>query len=743
MSFVNPLFLAAAGAVAAPIIIHLLNRQRYKKVEWAAMRFILEAIRRTHRRLRLEEILLLCLRCAILILLAVALARPFVSGSLLGIGKEGDRHVILAIDASYSMGARAGHETAFDRAQKQAAGIIADLRRGDKLSVVVLSHAPHALHADPTSHHELARTEVMRLTPSHGGANLASALEVLRELVRKSKPRNAELYILTDNQRRFWNGLKEEPNADLRIALSQLARAARTFVLDTGAEPGGNVTVSDFRTSVPVVTKGFPFRFLADLVNYGGDPATDVEVTLFIDERRHATRSVNLAPGETKTVAFDYRFDKTGPIPARIQLSADSLALDNHRYLALQVEEGVKVLVVDPKIMEPALRSESFFLRFALNPQFEEGRNDTSPIVVATASPRDLDVLDLNEFRAIFLTNIGDDAPAERLAEYVRNGGGLIQFLGDRTTATASNARYAAFLAAPLAGQGGDASRRRFVNILESDTDHPVLRELKDHDRSLKHLLVYQYFTCDETRMPQDATVLARYAGGQGLADTGAPAVVERRIGKGRSILVTTSVGDPKWSEMFADYTGTFHMFLHELTRYASRGGSETLQLQVGESITKRLPSDLFQKEVLLRPPGREPIPQTVSKDDAGEFRVTFEDTEASGLYSLQRATMAEPRPEDAITWFAVNIDPREGDLLREPTEELQEFLREMGVTLLSPGEGGSSMHRRAGGAEYWKEILFLLLIVLGVEMFCAWRFGSFRKKELGTVQPGATVSNR
>jgi len=170
MEFINPLFLFATGAIAAPIIIHLLNRQRYKKVEWAAMRFVLEAIKRTHRRLRLEEILLLILRCLILVLLAMALARPYITGSLLGLAGDGNRYAIIVLDASYSTGARVGHESAFDRAKKQAAGIIADLQKGDRLSVVVLSHVPHALQADPTSNLEGARTELMNLAPSHGGA---------------------------------------------------------------------------------------------------------------------------------------------------------------------------------------------------------------------------------------------------------------------------------------------------------------------------------------------------------------------------------------------------------------------------------------------------------------------------------------------------------------------------------------------------------------------------------------------
>jgi len=736
MEFLNPLFLAGMGAIAAPIIIHLLNRQRYKKVEWAAMRFILEAIKRTHRRLRLEEILLLIMRCLILMLLALALSRPFITGSLLGLASEGNRYAIIALDASYSTGARTGHETAFDRAKKQAAGIISDLQKGDKLSVVILSHTPHALQADPTSNLEAARTEVMNLAPSHGGATLASSLEPLRELVKKSKLKNINLYLLTDNQRRFWLGLKEEPNSDRRIAFENLAQSARTYVIDVGQDVGPNLTVSGLRTSTPVITRGFPFKFIADVTNYGGDPVQNVELTLWVGEQRHSTRTMQLNPGETKSAAFDYRFDITGPVPVRAQLSADSLEIDNHRHLALDVEEGVKVLVVDPKILEPPLKSESFFLRYALNPQFEEGKTEKSPILFSTAAPRDLDAMDLNEYRVVFLTNVGDDiaeAAVRRLHEYVKNGGGLIQFLGGAASAGSFNSKYlgeTGFLAAPLGGQGGDSTRKRFVNIQESETDHPVLRELKDHNRSLRQLLVYQYFSVDETRLPEGALVLARYAGGQGMAETGSPAIVERRIGKGRSILITTSVGDETWSHMFADYTGTFHMFLHELTRYSSRGGAETLQIQVGETITKLVPSELFQKEVLLRPPEREPIPQTVSKNDAGEFRVSFDATELSGLYLLQRATTAvKPGPEDTVAWFAVNIDPREGDLLREPPEEMKKFLEDRRVLLLAPGSDPTPIVEKTSGAEYWKEIAILLLILMAVEMFFAWRFGSFRKK--------------
>ena len=89
------------------------------------------------------------------------------------------------------------------------------------------------------------------------------------------------------------------------------------------------------------------------------------------------------------------------------------------------------------------------------------------------------------------------------------------------------------------------------MRIHAEEIDHPVLRTLKDNDRKLDHLFVFQYLGCDESRLPEDAVVLARYGSEQELAGTGSPAIVERPIGKGRVILITTSIGDENWAEMF------------------------------------------------------------------------------------------------------------------------------------------------------------------------------------------------
>ena len=97
--FVHPALLAGAGLALVPLVIHLLNRQRYKPLRWAAMRFVLAAQRRTRRRVQLENLLLLFLRMAGIALLALAVARPFTGAkSPLAALTESRRDVVVVID---------------------------------------------------------------------------------------------------------------------------------------------------------------------------------------------------------------------------------------------------------------------------------------------------------------------------------------------------------------------------------------------------------------------------------------------------------------------------------------------------------------------------------------------------------------------------------------------------------------------------------------------------------------------
>src|SRR6187399_198171 len=120
MSFLNPILLGGLAAVSVPIIIHLLNRRKFRKVVWAAMKFLQNAVEQNQRRMRIEDMILLALRCLLLALLALALARPaFKSASSDVFGQSKVTGVII-LDNSYSMGMSDGTTTRFEKARQAA-----------------------------------------------------------------------------------------------------------------------------------------------------------------------------------------------------------------------------------------------------------------------------------------------------------------------------------------------------------------------------------------------------------------------------------------------------------------------------------------------------------------------------------------------------------------------------------------------------------------------------------------------
>jgi len=140
LTIINPALLYIGAALATiPVIIHLLNRLRYRRVIWAAMEFLLAAHRKNARRIRLEHLILLIIRTLIVLLLAAALGRPVLKGLLARMGRSAV-HRVLVIDDSFSMAARygvsAGEETVIKEARKTAEWLVKSFDERDGVSLV-------------------------------------------------------------------------------------------------------------------------------------------------------------------------------------------------------------------------------------------------------------------------------------------------------------------------------------------------------------------------------------------------------------------------------------------------------------------------------------------------------------------------------------------------------------------------------------------------------------------------------
>src|SRR5262245_51903301 len=192
LAFISPAFFAAGILLASvPIIIHILNRRRFKIVNWAAMEFLLRAMRKNRRRLRFEQWLLLAVRCCVLLLLGIALARPVACSqqSLASLAAQRSGLHVLVIDNSYSMSYvsdRPDAKTNLDQAKRMARQTIERLAAGGE-SVAIITTAAPATAVLPKPIYDLAaaRSAVDRIEQSYSGTDLPGALRLATQIAHE------------------------------------------------------------------------------------------------------------------------------------------------------------------------------------------------------------------------------------------------------------------------------------------------------------------------------------------------------------------------------------------------------------------------------------------------------------------------------------------------------------------------------------------------------------------------------
>lgn len=176
MAFLNPLLLFGIAGIASPIVIHLLAKKKTKRVIWAAMRFLKVVIEKNQKRLTLEDLLLLLMRCALLILLALALARPsFKQGGFGGFG-DSNEAAIIALDNSASMSQSDGVSSKVEKAQKAAEEALDSLPAGSAAAVWLVSDVVKGVIPEPTHDFALARKMIREARRSDRGTALQAAL---------------------------------------------------------------------------------------------------------------------------------------------------------------------------------------------------------------------------------------------------------------------------------------------------------------------------------------------------------------------------------------------------------------------------------------------------------------------------------------------------------------------------------------------------------------------------------------
>jgi hypothetical protein len=724
------------AAAALPLAIHLLSRRRYRETPWAAMEYLLAALKRRARKIRLEQWLLLALRTLLVVLVVLAVAEPYSERPGLVSAAGVPTHRVLVLDGSYSMACKSADKSRFEAAKELAERIVDQSPQGDAFTLVLMAAPPRVVVGTPTSDAGPLREEIENLEVLHTGADLPATVQAVRQLLDKDKahPDNPRLqrrvvYFLTDLQRVTWSaGLSEAAMTDFRRQTGELAQAAALEIIDLGQPPADNLAVTALTASEPVVTVGRAVELEVRLRDFGHRARPEQPVELWIDGLRAARQSVAIPAGGEAAARFSHRFETPGDHAVEVRAEGDALDVDNHRYLVVPVRQAVRVLCVDGRPSGDPLGGTTGYLATALAP--EAGRSDHAAIEVDVAGENALLERDLAAYDCVLLSDVArfTASEAQAMDAYLACGGSLVFFLGDQVLPDEYNRQ--------LGGEGG--SRRLLparLGAVVSQTQlsldplgyrHPIVDAFRGRPKSgLLTTIVSKYIKLQPLKGANVALALA----------DGDPLVVEQSIRRGRVVLVATSA-DISWTPMPVWFS--YVPLVQEIVAWCVGSQSEQRNVEVGEPLEGAVGAAAGDVPVAVaRPDGQ--VRSVPLRAAGGDGLWTYGDTYRSGVYTARFGP-----PPGRSRSFAVNVDPSEGDLTPIGVQELQSEVwpgipfecqtswQSLDARVAGPTPGGGRLH---------VQLLYAVLAMLFLETFLAWRFGHHQPSASGAAQqPGVMI---
>ncbi len=747
--------LALAGLAAGliPLIIHLINRRRHRRVDWAAMAFLLTAARRRSRRMRLEQWLLFAVRVLAIVLLGLAVARPYVAASrFLPVGQSHFHRVIL-LDNSGSMGASAGDEdpeaaraqargSVYDQARAVVVRLVDSFPKTDEVSIVSLAAPASAVIDYPSLDRRRIRQALANLPLTQRATDLTGGLDRALDLLKKSSaaPDNRCVYVISDMAGGAWSGgggaSDGAKDRSLAVAARKVAEQAALVLVPLGDPLATNAGISRLVLGSTVTAAQVPLRVTAEVINYG---VTDVhEAVLQIHRDQRVERRIalpTLEPGQVETVTFSMVFDSAGSHAVRACLDAgpaDRLALDNERLLALEVSESWDVLVVDGAPGRTRLSGQAGYLLTALHP-WPASRSDS---IVSPKAISDLELGGeiLSAYQVVVLCNVEriDEDIWQRLRTYVDCGGGLLVFAGEAVNLDHYNRfGYAAGqgvlpgkLKPAQGGLGRTGSTHTELGFAKDEIAHPVLADFEGLATS------GVFMARVERRMPIELNdpaveVVLRYTDQE-------PAIVIRQRGAGRSCFVTTSA-DMAWNNLPAK--GDYVSLMMNLVAYLAQPQAHSRNVEVGRPILRRLAPGESSMPLRVRLPSGDTadaslavVPPRRAAEEGG-FELRYADTERAGLYATLVGSAAQA--------VAVNPPPAESDLKPVDQSALAKTL-DVPFAYVSDAEELTAQAGAPGAYELGPGIAHAVLILLLCETWLAMRHGPGRGQERAGRKPSS-----
>lgn len=696
MNFLNPFFLFGLIAVAVPIVIHLINLRRPKKISFSTLSFFNELRKSTIRRIRIKQYLLMALRALALLFLALALARPFLPPTLTGSTSSSDpKAIAILVDNSASMSRIGNQGPLIDQAKEVANRIIQNANSDDKFLITTTneSNGGNSVFTSASRAQEIVNEISAENTAHYTKEKLISANEQLQDAPQSQ----AVMYVISDGQESQLSDLE-----DLQMQGEGNAKPVSIQLINLEDASQQNLAVSSVRLNSQMLSKGSPITLAVDVENVGEAAAANQFVSLEVGGELSGQYEVSLQPGETKEFLFQVVPEQVGDLVGRIIVEGDEVDYDNTRYFVVRIPKVRSILLVNNQT------EESSFTSF-LAPALEAAQQTNAQVSFEELRTTEVDQSQWQQYDAIVLDGL-EQIPEywfQDLQRYVQNGKGILFLPSEQGDVENYNRLFALFNAGQFDNIVGEyASFNTVIKMGELEEGHPVLDELfnRQEDEAinvdLPSLFFYYHY-----RQPANSGTFNILE-----AANGDPILNEQNFGEG--VFLTSSIGaDPGWSNF--PVNPLFAPLYYRSTLYASSSENGGLkQHELGEEFIWEGTSQ--QSEVTLQ------INETEIKPDLQQqpegIRIAYEGRE------WQPGILTVNTGQDNYR-IAVNQDIMESRFNTLEDDQWQEMLGELfnvndvidaeDLTMDSLNE---RLNTAVFGKEIWNWFVWIALIFLITE---------------------------
>jgi Aerotolerance regulator N-terminal/von Willebrand factor type A domain len=552
MSFLNPYLLFGSLALAVPVLIHLVRREKSEIIPFSSLMFLLKVPKRSIRQQKIKNLLLMALRLLILALLVGAFARPYMTQPAKPVANaNSNRGTVLLLDTSYSM--RYGNN--FDRLKTEARKRIDAMRAGDRMAIVAFNQNASLL-SRPTSDKNALRPLVDTLEPSFAETRFYEAFALADRVLADLGGDQKQLVLISDFQRNGWNRSSRE---------SVIGTDVKTETVNLAVKDWTNVGIDSVLLDQTSFSRTYTGRLVARIHNYSKDRPVEVPVSVTLNEKEVGRKTVTVSPNATAIAEFTGFDLPLGFLKGRVRIQADDpLKVDNEFLFVIERREKLKVLVVDsgkPK--------QSLYLRQAYTSTAE------LPFEVTTTTASAVSPEEVAKYEVVIINDVPrlPDKVRDKMDELRKTGQGQLIILAENAEISWWNS-YAKLPVKAIQRIFVPKDRGKpAVALTTYDQNHTIFKPFKTSTRVALNSV--QFFAYMNIETKPGASVLAKY-------EDGSPVIVESSADD-HGLIVFNSTIDSRWNDL--PLKPSFLPLFHEIVRYLSRYNESRGWYVLGEGI--------------------------------------------------------------------------------------------------------------------------------------------------------------